>query len=100
MRRTLLIFWQTYWSNITRRSYLMFTLGLPFFIVAIPTSIVFIASLVIESVVPQTDPRPVGVVDESAVFADPAAYADSPVAMQAYDSREDAAVARFYRQVA
>jgi ABC-2 type transport system permease protein len=93
MRRTLLIFWQTYWSNITRRSYLMFTLGLPFFIVAIPTSIVFIASLVIESVVPQTDPRPVGVVDESAVFADPAAYADSPVAMQAYDSREDAAVA-------
>jgi ABC-2 type transport system permease protein len=93
MRRIWLIFWHTYWGNIARRGYLLFTFGLPLFLVAVPTLVVFVASLVVRSVIPPTSPLPVGVVDESAVFADPASYNNDPVAMIAYTSTTDAAIA-------
>jgi ABC-2 type transport system permease protein len=93
MRRIWLIFWHTYWSNISRRGYLMFTFGLPLFLVAVPSLVVFAASLVVRTVLPPTSPLPVGVVDESAVFSDPASNDPEPVAMIAYASKSEAAVA-------
>ncbi len=93
MYRTWLIFRHTYWSNITRRSYLMFTVGLPLFIIAVPTLIVLIATLVVRTVVPPTSPLPLGIIDESGVLTDPEAHPDSPVPMIALATPAEAAVA-------
>ena len=93
MRRILLIFWHTYWSNITRRSYLAFTFGLPFFIVAVPVLVVFVASLVVRSVIPPISPLPVGIIDRSGVLTGPETYPHDPVSLVPFTSIEDADVA-------
>ena len=93
MHRIWLIFWHTYWGNITRRGYLLFTFGLPIFLIAVPSLVVFVAGLVVRSVIPPTSSLPIGVVDESAVFADPALYGPDPVSMVAYASPIEAAAA-------
>ncbi len=92
MRRTWLVFWHSFWTNISRRSYLLFTFGLPFFIVAIPTAIIYISALVIQTVIPPTDHRPIGVVDSTAVFS-PDTFLTSPVIMQPYDDLSSAITA-------
>ena len=93
MYRIWLIFWHTYWSNITRRSYLMFTVGLPLFIIIVPTIVVIVANLVVRSVIPPTSSLPLGIIDESGIFADPETHPNSPVAMMALSTTSEAAAA-------
>jgi ABC-2 type transport system permease protein len=93
MRRIGLVFWHSYWGNISRPGYLLFTFGLPLFLVAVPTLVVFVAGLVVRTVLPATSPLPLGVVDGAAVFGDPASYGDEPVAMVAYATVGEAATA-------
>lgn len=68
MRRIWLLFWQTYGGNVTRPGYLIFTFGLPLFIITIPVVISLIGFLVIRAALPEVDPRPVGLVDETGWF--------------------------------
>lgn len=83
MRRTWLLFWQTYWSNITRKSYLFFTFGLPFILVAIPVGLTLALGLVVFLMIPPPDPNPVGIVDASGLFAE-VDLLDEPVPMQSF----------------
>lgn len=99
MRRIFIVFWHTYWGNISRRSYLAFTFGLPFFIVAVPTLVVFVASLVVRSVIPPSSPLPLGIVDHSGVLAEPEPYPDNPVAMLSFATVEDAAAALAHEEI-
>jgi ABC-2 type transport system permease protein len=93
MRKIWLLFWHTYWDNISRPGYLIFTFGLPFFIVAVPTAIVFLVALAVGLVRPETDSRPIGLVDRSGVFAETAVFPDGPVALVSFNSLELAAAA-------
>ncbi len=62
--RIFYIFWREYWSNVTRRSYLAFTFGFPIFMVAMPLVFGLILALAISAALPQTDPRPIGLIDQ------------------------------------
>lgn len=95
MYRTWLIFWHTYWGHITRPAYLAFVFGLPIFAVVGPLLIGLIGFLVISSALPETNLRPVGLVDDtqSTIFLDTASYPDEPVSLQRYESQSAAAAA-------
>jgi ABC-2 type transport system permease protein len=67
------IFWHEYWGHLTRRSYLIFTFGFPIFMLVAPLVGGGMLALAISSALPQTDPRPVGIVDQVALLA-PADY--------------------------
>ena len=86
MNRTLLVFWRTYWGGITRGSYLVFTLGLPAFFFLVPIAGSVILLWAIRSVIPPTDFRPIGVVDESRFFPPPAGSDTTPVEMLGFDT--------------
>ena len=93
MNRTLLVFWRTYWGGITRGSYLVFTIGLPAFFILVPVVGSVILLWAIRSVVPPTDYRPIGVVDESGFFNLPAEMGMTPVEMMEFESVPGAAFA-------
>ena len=42
MRKTALILWRTYWDNVTRRAYLLFTFGLPTLLLFLPLLLLLI----------------------------------------------------------
>lgn len=77
--RLFLIFWREYRTNITRRSYLIFTFGFPIFMVAAPVIGGLVLALVILSIMPPTDLRPIGVVDQAQLFAEAEARPNEPV---------------------
>ncbi len=66
--RVFYIFWREYWGNITRRSYLIFTFGFPIFMVVIPLIGGIALALAISTALPHTDPRPIGVIDQTHLF--------------------------------
>lgn len=95
MKRTWLVFWHTYWGHITRPAYLAFVFGLPIFVITAPALLGLVGFLVIQSALPATDQRPVGLVDDtkSAVFSGQERYFTKPVIIQLYDSQAAAAAA-------
>ena len=95
MYRILLVFRQAYWSNITRRSYLFLTFGLPLFIVLFPVVIGVVGALVILSARPPDDPRPIAIVDltPNQLFADLDAFGTNPAPLQSFVSEAAAKAA-------
>jgi ABC-2 type transport system permease protein len=92
MNRTLLIFWRTYWGNITQGSYLAFTFGLPAFFILVPVAGSAIFLWAIRTVIPPTNYHPIGVVDQSGFFVT-AAGSEKPVEMLRFDTLPGAASA-------
>jgi ABC-2 type transport system permease protein len=93
MVRIIYIFWNEYWGNITRRSYLIFTFGFPIFLVGAPIIGGLILALAIRAAMPPADPRPIGVVDQAGLFSDVETYPNDPVAVRLFANPEQAAAA-------
>lgn len=68
LKRIFYIFWREYWGNITRRSYLIFTFGFPLFLITTPIIGGILLAIAIQIVMPPTDPRPVGLVDQAGLL--------------------------------
>ncbi|MCB9077408.1 MAG: ABC transporter permease [Anaerolineaceae bacterium] len=83
--RILTIFWREYWSNITRRSYLIFTFGFPLFVIALPVVGGIALALVLQTLLPATDPRPIGLIDQAALLS-PANRPNNPVDIVFFDN--------------
>ncbi len=94
MYRILLVFIQAYWGNVTRRSYLMLTFGMPLMFVLIPAVVGGVGALVIRSALPPDDPRPIAIVDLTADknFSDVELFGDDPASLLPFES-EAAALA-------
>lgn len=71
MRRFWLLFWRTYWGNVSRPGYLIFTFGLPLFIITVPVVLSIVGFLVLRAALPTPDLRPIAVVDETNWFNAP-----------------------------
>lgn len=92
MNRIRLIFWHEYWGHLRRRSYLLFTFGFPLFFVSLPLIIGFALFLAIRLAIPPTDPRPIGLVDQSGLLAD-AQFPSQPVTVEPFADSQSAAAA-------
>jgi ABC-2 type transport system permease protein len=79
MVRVFHIFWREYWGNITRRSYLFFTFGFPIFMIATPIIGGVALGLAIQSALPPTDSRPIGLIDQAQALAGAETQPDGPV---------------------
>lgn len=86
--RILHIFWREYWGNITRRSYLIFTFGFPLFMVALPIGGGIALALAIQSVLPPTDPRPVGLIDQANILPNESSPPINPVEIIFFDDTQ------------
>ena len=93
MMRILHIFWNEYWGNISRRSYLIFTFGFPIFLVGVPIIGGIMLALAIRAAMPTTDPRPIGLVDQAGLFQDIETLPDDPVTIQLFPDSTTAAAA-------
>ncbi|MCB0167958.1 MAG: ABC transporter permease [Anaerolineae bacterium] len=82
--RILTIFWREYWANITRRSYLIFTFGFPIFMIAMPVVGGIALALVVQTLLPPTDPRPIGLIDQATLLS-PANRPGDPVEIIFFD---------------
>ncbi|MCP4683060.1 MAG: ABC transporter permease, partial [Desulfobacterales bacterium] len=91
--RIVYIFWNEYWGNITRRSYLIFTFGFPIFFIGGPIIGGLILALAIRAAMPPTDPRPIGVVDQAGLFSDVRTYPQAPAPVRLFAEPEKAAIA-------
>ena len=86
MLRIWRVFWHEYWGHLTRKSYLIFTFGFPFFMLAAPVVGGIVLAVAIQNALPEMDPRPVGVVDQAALFSPDETPAHAPVAVRRYSS--------------
>lgn len=92
MNRIRLIFWREYWGHLSRRSYVLFTFGFPLFFISLPLIGGIALFLAIRLTLPPTNPRPIGLIDQSGLLADTPPpsqsvsvelFADSPTAAAA-----------------
>ncbi|MCB0155549.1 MAG: ABC transporter permease [Anaerolineae bacterium] len=84
MIRTWRIFWHEYSGHLTRRSYLIFTFGFPLFMTLMPLLGGLLLAAAIQSAMPELDRRPIGVVDQVALFADASGLPSEPVEIMRY----------------
>ncbi|MCB0226134.1 MAG: ABC transporter permease, partial [Anaerolineae bacterium] len=83
--RIITIFWREYWANITRRSYLIFTFGFPLLMIALPVVGGIALALILQTLLPPTDPRPIGIIDQAALLS-PATSPNDPVETIFFDN--------------
>ncbi|MBI1881306.1 MAG: ABC transporter permease [Chloroflexi bacterium] len=87
------IFWREYWFHLTRRSYLLLTIGFPLFMLSAPVVGGIILLLAIRAAMPPTDSRPIGLIDQAGLLAGAATTPNQPVMVQRFADAEEAAVA-------
>ena len=87
------IFWHEYRGHLTRKSYLIFTFGFPFFMLIAPVVGGIILALAIQSALPAPDPRPIGLVDQAALFAEETTFPQEPVEIITFSDAAAAQVA-------
>lgn len=93
MTRTWRIFWHEYSGHLTRRSYLIFTFGFPLFMTLMPLLGGLLLAAAIQSAMPELDRRPIGVVDQVALFADASGLPREPVEIMRYTDPTEAQAA-------
>lgn len=87
------IFWREYWFHLTRRSYLLLTIGFPLFMLSAPIAGGIVLLLAIRAAMPPTDPRPIGLIDQPGILAEATTTPDQPVAVRRFANSEEAAAA-------
>lgn len=92
MKRIQLIFWREYWGHLSRRSYLLFTFGFPLFFISLPLLGGIALFLAVRLALPPTDPRPIGLIDQSGLLTN-ATPPIQPVSAEAFADSQSAATA-------
>jgi ABC-2 type transport system permease protein len=92
MTRISRIFWHEYWGHVTRRSYLLFTLGFPVFFLSLPVGGGLILFLAVRAALPPIDPRPIGLIDQAGILVDSPAP-NHPVSVERFADSQEAATA-------
>ncbi len=92
MRRIWWIFWREYWGHLTRRSYLLLTVGFPLFMMGAPIVGGIVLVIALHAGMPSLDPRPIGLLDQADLLAGSPAPT-TPVEVKRFDNLAQAAAA-------
>lgn len=92
MTRIWRIFWREYWGHLTRRSYLLLTVGFPLFMMGAPMVGGIVLLLAFHATLPSLDPRPIGLLDQAGLLTDSPIPA-GPVEVKRFDTLANAAKA-------
>ncbi|MEM7034590.1 MAG: hypothetical protein AAF629_33930, partial [Chloroflexota bacterium] len=90
MNRIWHVFWREFWGHVTRKSYLLFTLGFPAFLTVVPATGGLVLALAVASALPEPDNRPVGLVDAVAILDDWQDIPQNDIEIQSFDTERAA----------